>query len=348
MRKEWIIRLLKTLTKEEYEQVLRNAKSQGFKVDGFKDVTKVPVARLAAILNNNNKNMKLHLKMLVSIANAIIAQCEFVLEKGEENKQVVLRDKIARSALHKGTDKDVSIDKMLDELEQAKEQQAEQAVTKEQSAVKEETKEEAKTENRQLKRILESNEPQKKLEELKQQMLELTETAEKLKAKNKKLDEKIILLNMDNEDKDKTIKRLEKELNHAKVCEEREEELISLQKEFDELKSEQASLLERMKEKDSELSLVKDQLELYQEENSRKVLMFTKKKLAADHFPGYRIQIAISFGMGHRIPFEDYDEIWVITRDFAYATLQEIKRAAKKEADKDVYTFYSHKVIKTV
>ncbi|MDO5521059.1 MAG: hypothetical protein Q4G58_11265 [bacterium] len=338
MRKEWIIRLLKTLTKAEYEQVLRNAKSEGFKIDGFKDVTKVPLARLVATLNCNNNNMKKHLTQLVCITNAIIAQCEYILEKDEENSQAELRDKIARSALHKGTDKDESINKMLDELEhsieQGKKKQNEEPVKK--PAVKEESY--------QQQFVVETEDTSKRVKELNKHVAELTEALEKAKAKTKKQDEKIVSLNMDNEDKDKTIKRLEKELNHARVCEEREDELIALQEAFTKLQTEQKSLIGQMKEKDAELVRMNEQLDLYQDENSKKVLMFSKKELAANHFPGYRIHNVTSFGIDHRIPWEDFDEIWVISRDFDYGTIREIKRASQRT----VHTFYSHKVITTV
>lgn len=328
MKKDWIIRILKTLTKEEYGQVLRNAKMKGFKVDGFKDPTKVPLAKLIATINNSNKITKKPTDYVKCITEAIIMQCEYVLEKDEENKQASSRYKVARYVLHNGSKEDEALEKELEELEHSREQ-AKAMVTEADSNTKPDILPETYT---------------KKIAEMERQMADLSDAADKAKAKINKHEEKIRLLNLETEDKDKLIKKLEKELQHAKDCEEREEEFLALQKEYKKLEMENSSLVEKIKGIEEELIESNEQLYQYQDENSRKVLFFTKKEVAADYFSGYRIQCAASFEISHQIPWENFDEIWALSKDFGYGTIREIERASQKT----VHTFYSHKVITTI
>lgn len=327
MKKEFIIRILKILNKEDYEQVLKNARGMGLKVDGFRDTTKVPMFKLIAILNSNQNKT---LEYINCIAKAIISQSEYALEKDKDNEQAKLRGKVARFALHNGNKNEESMEKVLEELEH----NAEQGKNQEEVMV---------TDGHQ-KHSISSENYAIRISKLERLVADLTEAAEKAKEKNKKLEIKIMQLNMENETKEKLIKRQEKELNHAKVCQDREDAYIALNTTFDQLQREYNSLNERLKERDNQLAQLSEQLGHYEEENSKKVLCFTKKELPSDDFSGIRIHNVASFDMNNLIHWEDYDEIWIITKDFGYATIREIERLSKKA----VHTFYSRKVITTV
>lgn len=326
MKKEWIIRVLKTLEKEEYNQVLKKAKSSGLKVNSFRDVTKVPLASLYGALNSSKKQIT---ENMVCIGEAIIFQSECALKEDKDNKRAELRSKIAEFVLHKGTMTEETIQKMLEELEESVEQQKNPKDTKEDAE-----KEQA---------IAFENDA-KGISELKRQITDLNEAAERIKEKSENQAKKIKQLNMDNENQEKYIKKLEKELHSMKACQDKEAEYEKLQQRFKNLQEEYDSICEAMKARESELAIANEQLLCYQEENSRKVLCFTKGKLEPNRYPGYQIQSAASFEINHLIHWEDYDDIWVITKDFSYATIREIERASKKQ----VQRFYSHKMITTV
>lgn len=333
IKKEWIIRILKTLEKEEYDQVLKKAKLMGAKVNSFRDITKLPPATLYGALNSNKGNkasISQTIELVFCIGEAIIAQSEDVLEKDKDNKQADLRTKIAEYVLHKGTMSEESIQNALEELEERVEQQKNESKAH-------------KPASQQVSFVKDENYA-KRIPELEKQIADLTEMVEKAKEKNQKLDIKIQKLNQENEDKSKSIRNLEKSLNSMKGYQDQEKEYTKLQEEFEKLKEEHRYLSKMMEERESELAIANEQLLRSQEENSRKVLCFTKGKLATNHFPGYHIQSVANFEINHLIHWEDYDDIWVITKDFSYATIREIKQASQKK----VQTFYSHKVIGAV
>lgn len=336
MRTDWVIRLLKVLEEDAYRKIMGIAFAKGLKMDGVKARSKCYQAIVLTKLRANGNKMK-KLEQLKCITDAILEYCEELLENGSEDSFIELLDQVTCTIQQKGETEDEKVEQMLQKLE----------ANSNPKDKKQMTEQEENTIDHAARLVL----FEKRIEELEKQVArfekqeaELNARVESGKAKNKKLEEKIRKLNMQNEAHEKNIKKYQKELKQAKDCENQEEECATLKAELEQLQQRYDRLEKEKREEVKELEEVKNQLKLYQEENSTKVLCFTKKKLPADEFLGYQIQCASSFSPEQRIPWESYDEVWAITKDFSYGMIREMERAAGKT----VQTFYSHKLITTV
>lgn len=308
---EFTQRLVKILTLKERQEILKKASMKGFTVNGFtKNLSKVPLNMMQKALERKRKDGKFY--------NIIILESIADLQKRNSKDFPIDPCDIAKLWLKGDAAQREYAIKLLIKLE-------ENAKNEEQIKQAEKQKEE----------IIKKQE-----EVIKEQWTE--PFLENLKEKNKKQQLTIQNQRITIEDQEKKITQLKKE--YSKI-EQSKEEIKQL---YSKLENDYQQLETMVQEKEDKIKVLKEQIEGLKkyEQWIPRVLCFSKKEIDPNEIPYYKITTLseLDSQLQHNIVWKNYDEVWIITKDFSYYEIQEIMKFARYRVRK----FFSVRKMKII
>lgn len=292
---EFCSRLIKILTNEERERALKIAEADGFVVRGFsKDITRAPNSYIIKALQKKSKK---GISQCIIIIHAITEIKSTSFEKSNKIDGEISPLTAAQLWIEKDEEKKERGLAILVEMEELR---------------KTEAKEEAVSNISNIENFLEEK-------VLSNENLDYNNKEEnvQLREKLKNLQHKIQGYKIQVGDYESKIQKLIKEIDKQQKTTD------DLKEQYDELNKQNLILQYNISEKNAYIEELKEKiiyLEKY-EQNAKKVLCFSRKDIINDEFPQYKITVIHDWQEKYKesIIWNDYDSVWIITKDFPYA-----------------------------
>lgn len=305
---EFCSRLIKILTNEERERSLKIAEADGFVVQGFsKDITRAPVSYIIKALQKQSKKRN--------------AQCIIMITAIAETRSTSFN----QISTNNGEFSPLLAAQLWIEKDEEKKERALTILKKIEELRKIEVKEEAIGSASNSKILLEKTALTKDNLDFKEENIHLRE---KLKILQFKIQGYKIQIG----DFENKIQKLNKDIDKQQKCfKELNEHNVELNKQIMILQNgilEKNCCIEELKEKIMHL-------EKY-EQKAKSVLCFSRKDIVEDEFPQYKITVIHEWQDKYKenISWNNYDSVWIVTKDFPYSDICTISSLCKCEVFK--------------
>lgn len=327
MKELYISKMLDLLEKKERENVYKIASSNGFRVEGFRNLNIAPLPKIISALKNKNKKEKLFSTIMLE---AIVEFSSVVSEKNEsinKNKEEGLFGMVAELCLKNEIGKEERIEDLLKQIEEVRLE----PITKNKM-----NEPDINEEEYWKSKLSDAN---NEIDSLRKQINNLGDENNKLREKNNVIERRIKDLKITSDNKDKYIKQIEKEMMKLQEDYKGKEEFSNeLKEKYDNLKDiiyQLENTIEEQADKINDLAMKNSHY------TRKRVLCFSLKKISIDRFEEYEIEMKHSWNDKElqQIIWNKYDYVWIVTQDVPFGAIRQIQ----KLSNIPIKTYYSIK-----
>ena len=312
MDKETVVRLLNLLSDSDRNTVLRDAAQNGFIVDGFKDLTKVPQPILTKAIGGRKRRKISKYPYQLILESIARLQPDENPDLYAEDSDNLTPSIVAQLCLKNNF---MSMDKVNAYLEKS-----EKSIHS-----TEDTYDEICTTNDEYDEISKYIDKLKSAEE---RIHDLDEVNATLRQKNSKLQKKVQEYKIENDNLKNSNKRIQKE--YEKIITEYEEciqQNKDLKREKDTIKQEVVYLEKEIKLMIEKVNVLED-MALKEKSKRKKICCLFSGKLGDDLLSQYDIDVHKVYSEKQIIEWNLYQGVWLCTKDVPFGVIRAIKKLA--------------------